>query len=224
MLKLTLGVVLICSTVVLAAACSSTDASPDAGTAGTNDGGTGTGDASVPDSGDLTATYCAARAAYGMRCDGDAGTSAACFAARAAQCSQSVALESRIIQEATLKCESAASPCGAKATTPCFEAEFAKAVPTATQAALRDRVCTLCGGGSAAVDQCKKDFFFNPAAGGIGAGFSALLSNDTVVMKMDTQCALANDAGANLCQSDFFQCSGDVYSNAQPTSPAACKK
>ena len=220
------------SVVALAVACSSSSdntATTDAGALPETGSGTdATSDvqndtSTVTDASIDPNDVCAVQAAYDMRCTPDAGVSAACVQARRAQCPQSTMLDGKLIHDTTLHCASATSSCDSAAYKACSDAEISKATPTAAQASVRDHLCTRCGGGAAAVAQCKQEFFFDPEAGGPGVGITVYVSSDALAAKMDTTCAIPNlDGGNNDCQLDFYDCAGTVYNEAQLPTPAAC--
>jgi hypothetical protein len=212
-------------TTTLLVACSSTT-SPTGTTA---DSGTEPkSDASlVSDAGGSSGDLCAVEAAYEARCNPDAGDTPACTQALKAQCPGALLTKSKLYQDILLRCESATSSCDSKAESACEEGQFEQAMTmaTAAQKGVRDRLCANCGGSDAtSVEACKKDFFYNPAAGGIGAGLSVLLGSDAVAMQIDTKCILPKPDGgtSDECQTDFFQCAGEAYNAAQPAYPMEC--
>lgn len=230
MTKFRMAVALVSAITLVSAACSSTSdgGSADAGTPTAEGGVAQDANVAVDATGPVDASIdpndvCAVQAAYDLRCNPDAGVSAACTQARRAQCPQSSALDGKLIHDTTLHCASASSSCAASAYKACSDAEISKATPSAAQALVRDHLCARCGGGAAAVAQCKQEFFFDPEAGGPGVGITVYVSSDALAQKMDTQCAIPSlDGGNNDCQLDFFDCAGTVYNAAQLPSPAAC--
>ena len=42
-----------------------------------------------------------------------------------------------------------------------------------------------CGGGASAVAQCKEEFFFDPEAGGPGAGITVFVAADSIAKQID---------------------------------------
>ena len=232
MKKTHLALSLLVSSALAAGACSSSSSN---GTPETTDGGSADGSADATttptdaSTGDGAAPkdaagpdVCAIQAAYDDRCKADAGVSSACIQARRAQCPQSTALDSQLMHDVTIHCASATSSCDPTAYSQCSDEELAKATPTAVQVAVRDHLCARCGGGTAAVDQCKREFFFWPEAGGPGPGITVLVSSDALAKQMDDQCAIPSiDAGYD-CQTDFYMCAGDIYNQAQPNDPAVC--
>lgn len=208
--------------VLTAIACSSEEMS-GTNTTPTTDGGTTGSDSSVVVDGGGGEDLCAIQAAYVKRCTPDSGKSAACEQARAAQCPASIALDGKLPHDIITKCNTATSSCDTKVLQACANMLAETTQPTAAQAAVRDHLCARCGGTAAEVAQCKVEFFYFAEAGGIGAGFPALLVNDTIAKKIDTECALAGtDGGGFDCQIDFAQCAGDVYNKAQLPDPKEC--
>jgi hypothetical protein len=133
-------------------------------------------------------------------------------------------VESQLQVDSVLECENATSSCESKAFSTCNNAVAVKVTATPAQNTVRDHVCQGCGGDTAAIAKCKKEFFFDVSAGGPGAGFAVFLSSDTLAAQIDTACPVtAGDAGTDACQMDFYLCSSGAYDKSHAAEPAACK-
>lgn len=190
---------------------------------------------SAADAGDVDADvdagpdYCTIQNDYLSRCgQGTDAGSTACEQALLAQCRQNSKLASDIYHQAIAQCFSATSSCDNLSDGTCSSQVLSSNQPTAAQLALRTHVCTVCANGDSTVQaDCESGLYYDADAGTIGLGFSALMSNDTLVSQIDTTCVTNVTHNSNLdsqqCILAFGTCANSVHDAANDNSqPPAC--